>query len=160
VNARPASADWRPLHGILFFALVAITMQVPQLRIWPLLWVIPLAAYLAFVAITPPLRATFFRWRFGRVTPFAACAAAIISLCTVVTLIAFHHFAHPDVSGYRTMLPVQWFGGVVATGIIFPLLERFRKYCSRFWSSGVDALREMIEFVRLYNYLNRSKCRV
>jgi hypothetical protein len=123
VNARPASAEWQALHGLIFFALLTLTMQVQQLRVWPLLWVVPLAVYLALVGITPPLRSTFVRWRFGRIAPFAASAAAIIVLCTVATLVVFHCFAHPDVSGYRTMLPVQWFGGVVGTAIIFPLLN-------------------------------------
>ncbi|MEO8791732.1 MAG: CPBP family intramembrane glutamic endopeptidase [Chthoniobacteraceae bacterium] len=84
---------------------------------------IPLALYLAIVAIMPPLRATFSRWRFGRITPFVTCAAAIIALGTVITLVVFHHVERPDVSGYRTMLPVQWFGGVIGTAILFPLLN-------------------------------------
>ena len=98
-------------------------MQVPQLRVWPLLWVIPLVAYLPLVAITRPLRSTFSRWKFGCITPFTACAAGFVALCTVATLVVFHHCTHPDVSGYRTMLPVQWFGGIVGTAILFPLLN-------------------------------------
>lgn len=123
MSARPAGADWRAVHGLIFFALLASTMQVRQLRVWPLLWIIPLVAYLVIVACTPPLRATFSRWRFGCVTPFTIGAAAIIALGTIVTLVVFDFHAHPDVSAYRTMLPVQWFGGIVGTAILFPLLN-------------------------------------
>ena len=123
MNARPSGTDLRALHGLVFFALLTITVQVPPLRVWPLLWVVPLTAYFAIVGITPLLRATFARWRFGRITPFAVSVAAIIALCTVVTLIAFHRCSHPDVSSYRTMLPVRWFGGIVGTAIVFPLLN-------------------------------------
>jgi membrane protease YdiL (CAAX protease family) len=123
VIARFSSADWRPLHGIFFVALLSLTMQMPQFRIWPLLWVIPLLAYLAMVATIPPLRASFSRWRFGRITPFAVSAAVIIGLSTIATLVVFHRTVHPDVSGYRTMLPVKWFGGIVGTAILFPLLN-------------------------------------
>ena len=98
-------------------------MQVPQFRIWPLLWVIPLSVYLVMVATIPPLRASFSRWRFGRITLFATCAAGVIGLSTIVTLVVFDHTVHPDVSGYRTMLPVQWFGGIFGTAILFPLLN-------------------------------------
>ena len=123
MTTRSSSADWRPLHGILFVALLSLTMQVPQFRIWPLLWVVPLSAYLVMVATIPPLRASFFRWRFGRITPFTASSAVIIGLITIATLVIFHRTVHPDVSGYRTLLPVQWFGGIVGTAILFPLLN-------------------------------------
>ena len=103
--------------------LLALTMQVPQFQIWPLLWVMPLTAYLVIVAMTPPLRASFSRWQFGRVTPFAAFAAGIIGLSTIITLVVFHRSTHPDVSGYHTMLPMHWFGGIVGTAIVFPLLN-------------------------------------
>ncbi len=123
MNARPVNAGSRASHGLIFFALLTLTMQVPQLRVWPLLWVVPLAAYLVLVAVTPSLRATFARWCFGRVSPLTVGAAMFIAVSTVATLAVFHHLAHPDVSSYRTMLPVQWFGGIVGTAIIFPLLN-------------------------------------
>ncbi len=123
MNARPVNADWRASHGLIFFAVLTLMMQVPQLRLWPFLWVAPLALYLALVGFIPPLRATFARWRFGRVSPLTVGSAAFIAVSTVATLAAFHHIAHPDVSGYRTMLPVQWFGGIVGTAVVFPLLN-------------------------------------
>jgi membrane protease YdiL (CAAX protease family) len=111
------------MHGILFVALLALTMRVPQFRVWPLLWLVSLTAYFAIVALAPRLRSSLDRLHFGRITPLGVCGAAVIALGTVITLIVFHCWAQPDVSNYRTMLPVQWFGGVAGTAILFPLLN-------------------------------------
>jgi len=41
------------MHGLLIFALTAGAAFVPVFRIWPLPWMVPLAAYAVLVAAVP-----------------------------------------------------------------------------------------------------------
>lgn len=107
----------------MFFGVLAASMVVPAFRHWPLLWLVPLTAYLSLVALIPSLRSSFVRWRFGQVTPAAIGATTFIVLASSAALIAFHYSVHPDMRVYGAMLPVQALGGVIAAGILFPLLN-------------------------------------
>jgi membrane protease YdiL (CAAX protease family) len=125
VNESTASshADWRALHGLLVFALIAGATFFPAFRVWPLIWFVPLAAYAVLVALLPPLRANFRPWRFGRVTRPAVLATMGIALVSCSALVAFHVFVHPDVRAYGTFLPVSTLGGVLAVGVLFSVFN-------------------------------------
>jgi uncharacterized protein len=96
-----------------------------MLRLWPLLWVGPLAAYAALVAAVPPLRATYRPWRFGRASRFAVLGTLIISAVSCGTLVAFHVFAHPDLHAYTSFLPVSSLGGIIVAGVFFSIFNAF-----------------------------------
>jgi membrane protease YdiL (CAAX protease family) len=115
--------DWRPMHALVFVALMAAASFVPVFRIWPLLWLVPFAVYGALVATVPPLRSTFRPWRFGRVSTPAILATLIIAVGSCSVLVTFHVFAHPDVSAYRSFLPVSALGGVFVIGILFSIFN-------------------------------------
>jgi membrane protease YdiL (CAAX protease family) len=111
------------MHGVIFFALLAAAAFVPGFRVWPLLWLVPLAVYGILVAAVPALRASFQPWRFGRVTTAGVLAALILAAGSCAVLVAFEILTHPDVSEYRSFLPVSALGGVIAAGVIFPILN-------------------------------------
>ena len=62
-----SEADWRPMHALVLVGIATVVSFVPFFRVWPLMWLVPLAGYAALVATLPPLRATFRPWRFGRI---------------------------------------------------------------------------------------------
>jgi membrane protease YdiL (CAAX protease family) len=115
--------DWRPMHALAFIALTAAAAFVPVFHFWPLLWVVPLGAYGALVAVIAPLRATFRPWRFGHLTTLAAIATLIIAAGSCVVLIAFQVLTHPDVSAYRSFLPVSTAGAVLVIGVLFSIFN-------------------------------------
>jgi membrane protease YdiL (CAAX protease family) len=124
-NENIIRTDWRAMHGLIFFALTAASAFVPIFRTWPLLWVVPLAAYVALVAAVPALRASFHPWRFGRVTRAGLIATLVLAVGSCVVLVAFDVLTHPDLGEYRGFLPVSDLGGLVAAGVIFPILNAF-----------------------------------
>lgn len=115
--------DWRALHGMILFALFVMATFIPVCRVWPLLWFVPLANYATVVGAVPPLRATYWRWRFGRVSRFAILSTLVIAVCSCLVLLAFHHFMQPDVRAYASFLPVSKLGGVFATVVFFSVIN-------------------------------------
>lgn len=111
------------MHAVLLIALTAAATVVPVFRLWPLLWLVPLAAYAALVAIVPPLRATFRPWRFGRVSTATVVATAIVALGSCAALAAFQSITQPDVSAFAGFLPIRTLGGVLAVGILFSIFN-------------------------------------
>jgi len=111
------------MHALLLVGFTAVATFIPAFRIWPLLWLVPLLAYTALVAIVPPLRATFRPWRFGRVSTSTVAATIIIAVGSCVVLVAFHFLTHPDVSAYRSFLPISALGGVLAVGVLFSVFN-------------------------------------
>src|SRR5687767_5897627 len=100
------------MHGAIFLTLVAAAAFMPSLRVWPLLWMVPLLAYAVLVLAVRPLRASFRPWCFGDVSPRAIWATVAISLVSCAVLIAFHLLIRPDVSAYGDFIPLSVFGSV------------------------------------------------
>ncbi|HEY3901153.1 MAG TPA: type II CAAX endopeptidase family protein [Chthoniobacter sp.] len=123
--ARISNADWKALHGIVCFAFLVGATFVPVFRIWPLLWIAPLAAYFLLVVLVPPLRKTFFGWSFGRVTPSALLAAIGIAIVSCAALFLFERWEHPDLHAYAAALPDIRGTGLIFAGIIFAMLNAF-----------------------------------
>lgn len=111
------------MHALALVGLICAATFVPVFRMWPLLWVVPLAAYAALVVVVPPLRGTFRPWRFGRVSPSTALATAIIAVGSCAALVAFHLLRHPDISAYGSFLPVSSLGGILAVGVLFSVFN-------------------------------------
>jgi len=120
---RAANSDWRALHGLLFVAIAAAVAFVPALHVWPLLWLVPLAAYFGLVAVVKPLRATFRPLRFGRVSTSTIAATIAITIASCLVLVAFDVLADPDTSGLAARLPINALGGVIAAGVLFSLFN-------------------------------------
>jgi membrane protease YdiL (CAAX protease family) len=114
---------WKPIHGLLFFALFAAAASILALHLWPLFWLAPLAGYGVLVLAVRPLRASFTSWRVGRITPAGAVAAVLIAAASCAVLVAFHHFARPDVTPHAALLPIHALGGVILAGILFALFN-------------------------------------
>lgn len=115
--------DWRAAHGLLLFGLITAATFVPAFRGWPMIWFVPLAGYAALVAVIPPLRHTFRRWRFGEASRPTLMATFVITIGSSSALLAFHHLTHPDVSGYATVLPASKLGGVIAASALFSVVN-------------------------------------
>src|SRR3954470_20318826 len=115
--------DWRLMHAFVLIGFTAVATFAPALRIWPLLWLAPLIGYASFVAVVPPLRATFGPWRFGRVSAGTVTATAVSALGSCGALITFHFLTHPDVSAYAAFLPVSALGGVLTAGVLFSVFN-------------------------------------
>lgn len=92
---------------------------------WPTIWFAPLAAYAALVVLIPPLRSTYWRWRFGNTSRLTALATLVITVGACGVLMAFHHFAQPDVSGYAAILPASRFGSVMVASAVFSVVNAF-----------------------------------
>jgi uncharacterized protein len=116
-------ADWSATHGASLIGFMAAAMFVPVFRIWPLFWVVPIAAYGALVVAVPPMRATFRPWRFGRVSLPGLVATFIIAAGSCSVLVAFHVVAQPNVSAYASFLPVATLGGVFVAGVVFSVFN-------------------------------------
>lgn len=125
MSAHPRSPDTEHsfLHGLLFFALAWGAGLIPTLGAWPLPLAAPLTAYLLLVATLPHFRATAPRIRAGRVNARAVKLTVALIIISTCTLVAFDRVMRPDVSEYRTFLPVSALGGVVTAGILFALLN-------------------------------------
>ena len=118
-SSRTRDSDWRPIHGLLFVVLLAAATYVPAFRFWPLLFLVPLAAYAMVVAIVPGLRASFRPWRFGRVSKVTIGATLVIAAGSCAALVAFRVLTHPDLGAFRGFLPVSALGGMWAAGFLF-----------------------------------------
>ena len=114
---------WRLTHGVVFLTLLAGTSLVSIVRIWPLLGLVPVAAYCALVAIVPQLRSTFRPWRFGRVSTPAVLVTIIIAVGSCTVLIAFDILKHPDVSAYRRFLPASSLASLLFVGVVFSVFN-------------------------------------
>lgn len=125
MNGNPTKSrrDWSAMHGVAFVALTIAAFFIPVFRIWPLLWLVPLAAYGALVAAVPPLRATFGPWRFGRISTPTVMAMLIIVVGSCSVLVAFQLFKHPDLRAYRDLLPIATLGGGVMGCLLFSILN-------------------------------------
>lgn len=111
------------LHGLAFALLLVVSASIPAFQIWPVPWVVSLAAYFALVALVPPLKSSAPQMRFGRISGPALGATALIAVLSWAVLTGFHHFARPDMAAYGPMLPVRAMGGIVSAGIIFSTLN-------------------------------------
>ena len=125
MSPRISTADWKALHGFLFFALLIAATFVPLFRTWPLIWIAPLAGYFVLVALVRPLRATFAGWSFGRVSSKAIAATIVIAALSSVTLLLFQRWSHPDLRAYAAALPKLPGGEILIAGIVFALLNAF-----------------------------------
>jgi membrane protease YdiL (CAAX protease family) len=115
--------DWKALHGILCFAALAAATFVPIFRTWPLLWLAPLAVYFALVALLPPLRRSFSRWDFGRVSRPALLATAAITVLSCTALYLFQKWSQPDLRAYAAALPILPGLEILAGGFVFSVLN-------------------------------------
>lgn len=121
----PASSQsgWEASHGLLIFALIAAAAFVPAFRSWPMIWVAPLIAYAGLVAAIPPLRASYRRWRLGRMTRTAIWAALLIVVVSCFALVTFHFVMRPDVGSYAAFLPASTPGGLLVIGVLFSIFN-------------------------------------
>jgi len=120
---RGTVADWKALHGFLFFALLIAATFVPPFRTWPLIWIAPLAGYFALVALVRPLRVTFSGWSFGRGSPAALLAAIGIAVLSSATLLLFQRWSRPDLHAYAAALPKLPGNQIIIAGIVFAILN-------------------------------------
>jgi uncharacterized protein len=125
MDANKRASDWEGMHGLLLFGLLMTAPLVPALRLWPWLWVAPLAAYCLLVTLAPALRASF-RWpRLGQITPWGIGAAVVIAVMSCAVLIAFHIVMHPDMRPYAHAIPIRALGGFLTAGLCFSTLNAF-----------------------------------
>jgi membrane protease YdiL (CAAX protease family) len=121
-------ADWRQVHALILTASLAAAVCIPALCIWPWPWVVPLVGYAGIVALVPPLRRTFPRWRFGRVSKTGVIATALIAAGSSAVLLAFQQYARPDTGGIGGYLPfvfLQRILGAMAAAYLFSGLNAF-----------------------------------
>ena len=112
-----------PLHGLLIIALIAIAAFIPACRDWPWLWLEPLAAYGATVALFRPLRISFRPWRFGHASKPSILATVIVTVVSCVVLVTFHRVTRPDVRDFLAFLPIAALGGLISAGVGFSILN-------------------------------------
>ncbi|HZJ14895.1 MAG TPA: CPBP family intramembrane glutamic endopeptidase [Chthoniobacteraceae bacterium] len=115
--------DFRAAHGALFAAFLILPAAMPMLRMWPLLWLVPLICYFAVIACVPALRRTFCWLRVGRVTVATMCPAIGLGVVSCAALIVFQLSFKPDLHAYRASLPFAALGGVIVAGLVFSLLN-------------------------------------
>lgn len=125
MRSRISIADWKALHGFLFFALLVAATFVPLFRTWPLIWIAPLAGYFALVVLLRPLRTTFTGWSFGRVNSPAILATIVIAVLSSATLMLFQSWSQPDLHTYASALPKLPGGAILIAGIVFAILNAF-----------------------------------
>ena len=111
------------LHGLLFAGLLVGASLIPVFQVWPVPWVLALAGYFALAGSLPALKATRPRLRFGRISGRTIAATVVIAFLSWLVLTTFNRLARPDMSAYRTLLPIQAMGGVLSAGILFSLLN-------------------------------------
>ena len=116
-------SSWRIVHGSAFVALTAGTMLVPGLRRWPWIWIVPLAGYFLMPVFVPRLRGSMGWFRLGKVSGVSIAAMVGIMALTSLALVVFNAIAKPDLGDYRTALPFERFGGVIASGVIFSIVN-------------------------------------
>ena len=120
---RDPAADWKALHGILFFALITGTTFVPVFRSWPLIWFAPLTVYFLLVALLSPLRRNLSPWSFGRVNRGTLLATAGIAIVSCATLILFQAYAHPDLNSYAAVFPKLPGDELLLAGTFFAIVN-------------------------------------
>lgn len=125
MNGRQVSsrATAGPTHGLVFILLEGMVAFAPALQRWPLVWLVPLAAYAILVALVPALRSSFHPWRFGRISLTAVVATLVLAVGSCSVLAAFQSCRHPDLSGFRGLIPVSTLGGVLMAGALFSCLN-------------------------------------
>jgi hypothetical protein len=111
------------MHALVLVGIAAVASFVPLFRIWPLLWLVPLAGYAALVAFTPQLRATFRPWRFGRVSGCAMIATFVIALGSCAELVAFSFLAAPDPNTIPGFLHVSTLRDLLAVCVLFSIFN-------------------------------------
>jgi uncharacterized protein len=116
-------SDWPVWHGLALVTFMVVGASIPALRVWPLLWLAPVLAYGALVAIVPPFRNTAGPWRFGAVSKITTLAAVIFAIGACGVLLVFDVLAKPDVRHFGHFIPVTQLGGVVIAGVIFSVLN-------------------------------------
>lgn len=114
---------WCSVHGIAIVVFMAAAGLFPVLRIWPLLWLVPLTLYGAMVVRVQRLRDTFQPWVFGHFGRSGTLAALAIAVGASGVLVAFHHMQKPPVGQFAEFLPVSWLGSVLGFGAIFSLFN-------------------------------------
>ena len=80
IDRHETKNDWGPVHALALVGMMIVSDTVPVFRIWPLLWIVPLVGYAVLVAVIPPLRRSFKRWRFGRISKGTIAATTIFGL--------------------------------------------------------------------------------
>jgi membrane protease YdiL (CAAX protease family) len=118
-----ARSSWRIIHGSAFIALLAAAMLVPALRQWPWIWIVPMAGYFLMPIFVPKLRGSRVWFRLGRVSGISMAATVGIMTLTSLVLVAFNAIAKPDLGAYRGALPLERFGGVIAAGVVFTIVN-------------------------------------
>ncbi|HEV3143987.1 MAG TPA: type II CAAX endopeptidase family protein [Gemmataceae bacterium] len=112
-----------PLHAVLIIgALVLFNTGLLPL-VWPLHLLLPLLAYAIIVLAVPALRSSAPRLSAGRMNGLPLAAAAALCVATGGTLIAFHFWARPDVSGLNIRLPVSGLASLIVVGLCFSMLN-------------------------------------
>jgi membrane protease YdiL (CAAX protease family) len=117
------SFDWRPVHAWILIVFMAAVSAVPTLAAWPWIWLLPLIGYGFAVWLSPPLRASFRGWRFGRVNGLTVGATVTIAVLSSVALVTYHALARPEVSALARFFTVPRLGGLVAFGMLFAVLN-------------------------------------
>jgi membrane protease YdiL (CAAX protease family) len=74
-------------------------------------------------AIVPRLRGSMGWFRLGKVSGVSIAATVGIMALTSAALAVFNAIAKPDPGDYRTVLPFERFGGVIAAGVIFTIVN-------------------------------------
>lgn len=118
-NKSDKRAGWRGLHGVALVGFILLASGVAPFRIWPLYLLVPLMAYAVLVTAVPPMRATFRPWRFGRINGRAVAAALVVALGSSAVLLFFESRMHPDLHGFRAMLPGLLGKSVLLSGVVF-----------------------------------------
>ena len=118
-----STADWPVYHGMAFFAFAAAAAAIPASRVWPLPLLLPLITYFLVVALVPRLRRTFESPRADSFSKMSSVAAVVITIVSCAVLLVFDRVAQPDVAAYPTFLQVRIFGGILAAGVLFSLVN-------------------------------------
>ncbi len=111
------------MHGLVVIAFMAATTYVPDFRVWPWLWLVPIVGYGVLVAAVPPLRATFRPWCVGEVSTGSVIATLIIAVGSCCVLVAFHVLTQPDVGTLGRYFPVSALGSVIVAGVLFSVFN-------------------------------------
>ena len=102
---------------------MACSLLFAPLRRWPWVWLVPLFAYFLVIASVPALRRSFNWFHLGRVSAGRLAATVAVITITILGLLLFQSTTQPELRVYRAAVPSNIFGGVVATGAIFSILN-------------------------------------
>ena len=111
------------MHALVLVGIATVVSFVPFFRVWPLMWLVPLAGYAALVATLPPLRATFRPWRFGRICVATALATFIIALVSCTALLGFSLLRVPDANTFRGFLHLSTLRDPLAVCVLFSIFN-------------------------------------